>query len=373
MKVLQIHNKYQLPGGEDAIVQIEANLVAEQGVIIETIYFSNESINPFKIFKNTTSESIILKKINEFKPDLVHIHNLFYKASPSIIELIKKKKIPIVMTLHNYRLICTGALLMRDNQICTKCVHQNFPIYSAYYKCFQNSFLKSLLLTLSIGWHKHFKTWNSVDKFIVLTEFAKTRILNSSLAISKDQIIVKSNSVADFGKINYQRADYFLFIGRISIEKGINVISEAFYNTNHLLEVIGDGPLLHEWKKNASSNISFHGYKDISFVIEKIKLCKALIVSSVCYEGLPTNILEAFSAGTPVICSDIDNLNTIVEDKYNGFHFKTGNSLNLKDKLNSYQFDKQIAQNARKTFEEKYSKQQNISQLISIYNSVIKK
>ncbi len=389
MKILLVHNRYKFTGGEDAVFESEKLLLESRGHTVKLHSFSNASSNTFleriklayNFIYNVESAKIIVRLIEEFKPDIIHIHNLFYVASPSILYAAHKCKIPTIVTLHNYRLICSGALLMRDNKPCELCVGKTFPIAGIRYACHRNSRLETALLTFVTGLHKILSSWSSkATYYIALSEFARNKFLNSSLRISPQKIVVKSNSVEDRGFASpMEREGFYLFIGRLSVEKGIMVLIDAFSNKQETLEIIGEGPLTKyvEAKASTSSNIKILGYRDNTFVVERLKKCRALVVPSICYESLPTAVLEAFATGTPVIISDIDNLNTIVENHYNGVHFKVNNAIDLYSVVSAFNKNEILfpilCSNARKTFLEKYSHDVNYENLMIVYKSAMKK
>jgi len=387
MKILLIHNKYQFPGGEDSVFESEKNLLENHNHIVRTLFFDNKDIDSlaktiklvYQLIFNKKSKKKVEDIIKEFKPQIIHVHNFFYVASPSIFFAASKNKIPIVVTLHNYRLICSGSLLMRDAQPCELCVNKIFPIEGVKYKCHRESKIATIQLTLTTGIHKIMKTWNNkVSLYVALTEFARNKFLNSSLNLLPEKIVVKPNSVNNFECSNFhERENIFLFVGRLSIEKGIEVVLKAFENKNTILEIIGDGPMKNTVESicNNNANIKYLGYRDQAFIISKLKKCQALIVPSICFENLPTAILEAYSTGTPVIISDISNLNELVTNKFNGLHFRTNDSIDLyrviKDLMENILQYQPLYLNARNTYLEKYTPEINYKRLIGIYEKAI--
>ncbi|GAB4017697.1 hypothetical protein GCM10028808_49850 [Spirosoma migulaei] len=238
MRVLLIHNFYQQAGGEDTVFQQEAAMLRENGVDVETLTFTNENfegtfLNKFgsatRSLYNTDSGNRAGQVIDRFRPDVVHIHNLFYTATAAVIRAAKQRSVPVVMTLHNYRLVCISGLLMREGKIpCETCLTQLVPLAGIRHACFRHSHLQSAQLSLITMLHKLTGIWRRVDRFVVLTEFARQKILTSSLALSPTQVVVKPNFVPDAGYAEPgQRQDQFLFIGRLSPEKGIRVLLEA--------------------------------------------------------------------------------------------------------------------------------------------------
>ena len=314
MRILQIHNEYRHYGGEDVVVDNEYNLLKNKGIDVDQLFFSNEKISPLNFFHNKDAFYETLKRIDDFKPDVIHLHNLFYSASPSVLKAAKKRDIPVIMTLHNYRLLCPGALFLRDSKVCTKCKNISIPYYGVKHKCFQDSYAKSALLASFIGYNKINNTWaNTINKFIVLTPFIKKLIVDSSLKINPENIIVKPNSTDDLlDNVKKNRENKYLFIGRLSEEKGVNILVEAFNKIPNIqLDIVGDGDLLENLKNKANRNIVFHGSQNKTFIRKMLNQTKALIFPSIWYEGLPNTLIEAFSTGTPVLASDIENINDI--------------------------------------------------------------
>src|SRR5690554_2170431 len=218
MKILQIHNKYRHYGGEDVVVDNEYKLLIDKGFEVNQLFFSNDKISALKLFNNKEAFQITLNKIDQLNPDIIHVHNIFYTASPSVLKAAKKRNIPVVMTLHNYRLLCPGALFLRDSKVCTKCKNISLPYHGIKHKCFQDSYIKSALLASFIGYNNMTKTWtNNIDKFIVLTPFIKKLITDSSLNINDENIIVKPNSTDDLFDVNgIIRENRYLFIKGVS-------------------------------------------------------------------------------------------------------------------------------------------------------------
>lgn len=386
LRILLIHNKYKFHGGEETVVAIEKELLENGGNTVRILYFDNKEIDEgntltlaLGLIYNRKSARIVKETIAAFAPDVIHVHNLFYLASPSILYQASRSNVPVVVTLHNYRLVCSSGMLMRDAKPCELCLTKIFPLHGIKYKCHQNSALKTAHLTFAIGLHKVLRTWSEkVSCFITLTDFAKKKYLESSLGIVEEKIFVKPNSVTNvIPRSLERRGNYFLFVGRLSKEKGIHILLDAFVGKDIQVEIIGDGPyreLVQDYEAH-SSNIKYHGYQSSTFIASRLKNCLAVIVPSICYEGLPTAILEAFSSGTPVIISDIDNLSKIVEHNFNGMHFKTNDAIDLYriveefyENQGNYDF---LYNNAFNTYLEKYTPEINYRNLIDIYQKVI--
>lgn len=380
MKVLQIHNKYLNYGGEDTVVENEYLLLKNNAVDVEQLFFENSKINLLQLAHNKDSYNITNAKIKEFQPDIIHVHNIFYKASSSVLVAAKNNNIPVVITFHNYRAFCANGLFLRDSKVCLKCKDLIFPTHGIYNKCFQDSYSKSAILSLIIGLNKKKNIWNEyVDKIIVLTPFIKGVFLNSNMGFSENKIVVKPNSTDDFienSPIQNTDKDY-LFVGRLSKEKGIDVLVEAFNKLPNIkIHVVGDGDLRQDLERIANDNIIFHGIKPREFIKNQLAKSRALIFPSIWYEGLPNTIIEAFSSGTPVIASDISNINQIIDNTNNGILFETGNPTELKktvQKFSAFQIEEisKYKKKARQTYQELYSHKINFKNLMSIYSELI--
>jgi len=387
MRILFIHNKYQQPGGEDTAVELETNLLRENGHDVKLMLFQNRQPSGFvdrlmlgaKAVYNFSSKRKLKKEIETFKPDLIHVHNLFFEASPSILYAASSLKIPILLTLHNYRLICANALLLRNGKPCELCVKKTFPLSGIRYRCYRNSMAESAMVTTITSSHKLLGTWqHKINRFIVLTEFAQSILGDSSLRVEKNKLFVKPNFLPDPGPGDVQREDFFLFVGRLSAEKGINTLLEAFSATAHRLVIIGDGPERQSIEARFLDNnrIICKGWLQKDEVISNMKRCKALIFPSVWYEGLPFVLIEAFATGTPVITSKLGAMTELVTDGWNGFHFEVANSHDLHTKIELFlQLDEkergQLYENARATYLTKYHPQIHYQTILPLYEHVI--
>ncbi|MCS7004616.1 MAG: glycosyltransferase family 4 protein [Cytophagales bacterium] len=333
MKILLIHNRYKEQGGEDVIFETDIQELSKRGHQVETLVFDNSHIEVetflqkihigIASFYNQKAFKQTEKIIQTFRPNVVHVHNFFYVASPSIFYAAKCQNVPTVLTLHNYRLLCANALLMRENRICEDCVSKVFPLDGIIHKCFKNSAIQSAQITFITSLHKILGTWKkAIDHYIALTEFAKQKIVNSSLQIPAHKISVKPNAVPDYGfSPAKDRENFFLFVGRLSPEKGIDTLLDLAKNNRQIhIKIIGKGELSQKVRAFAEEcgNVTYLGEQPKNKVIEYLKKCRALVFPSTWYEGLPTIILEAFSTGTPVIARNIDNLSSIVRNQQNG-------------------------------------------------------
>lgn len=370
-------------------VELETSILSEKGHEVKTIFFENSRIagvgqkikTAFSSIYDLYSARKVSGILKEFEPDIIHIHNIFFMASPSVLYAARRHKVPVVMTLHNYRLICANALLFRDNKICELCIHKKFPVAGIRYKCYRNSATESGLVTIITGLHKYMGTWkNKVAAFITLNEFSRSKFLNSSLNLPPEKIITKPNFVPDPGEGNEQREDFFLFAGRLVKEKGAHILTRAFANMPHQkVVIVGDGPekVFLEQESKHYPNISFLGQLDKRQLGGYMKRCKAFICPSIWYEGTPLTVIEAFASGTPVIASRLGVLSESISDGYDGFHFTAGDPGDLEKKIEIFLREtgnnNMFYKNARQTYLEKYQPEIHYMAMLKIYEHAIAK
>ena len=390
MRILFVHNRYQQEGGEDVALDLEVRLLRQKGHDVSTLLFDNDDLKGLatKVKKGVDavysrkSARLLADAIRGFRPDIVHVHNIFFAASPAVLWAAARQRLPVVYTLHNYRLICANALLLRDNQVCHLCVKKTFPLAGIRYKCYRGSAVETGLVTLVTGLHKVLRTWRrKVAAYIVLTEFARSRMQDSSLLPAPGQLHLLPNFIFDPGEASppATRLSSYLFVGRISREKGVHVLLEAFARLpESTVLIIGDGPdkNMLEAAYQSFKNIIFAGKKEKSQVLQAMKGCRALLFPSIWYEGLPYTIIEAFATGTPVFASAIGSMQELIRDSYNGYHFPPGDAEGLRKKIIHFESHpeehEQLYENARRTYTGKYHPDQHYASLMSIYENVLK-
>ncbi|SOD98298.1 glycosyltransferase, partial [Spirosoma fluviale] len=301
MKILLIHTHYQFRGGEDAVFEQEQSLLQE-GNQVETLVFHNKNgwRGALQFFFSVWNLSAIIKvrrKIQVFKPDVVHIHNWHYASGPAIIRTAKRFGVPVLLTLHNYRLLCPSGSLMNGNTIFTDSMYADFPWKAVQLKVFRDSVVQTFWLAFVVWFHKKIGTWHLVDRYLVLTDFARNLYRSSQLGIDPAKLLIKPNFVQRPEQLRQIRAGHFLYIGRLSDEKGVNILLSTFQNSAYKLSIAGDGPLadLVERASSVSSNIHYLGTLDRYGVQQGMQTCTALLFPSIWYEGMPMTILEAFS------------------------------------------------------------------------------
>lgn len=386
MKILLIHNRYKLPGGEDGVFKTEAELLEGFGHQVESIMFDNTGIktmwdkclSALSLLYNTASAKVITKKIESFRPDVIHVHNFVPLVSPAVFFVANKYKIPVILTLHNFRLLCPSATLFYKNFVYEKSLKSFFPFDAVVKGVYRNSVLETFLLASMICWHHLIGTWKTkVDFYIALTSFAKSKFVGARMGLPSEKILVKPNSVQDYGMGTQRRHNHFLFVGRLVEEKGLRTLLQATWLSNFRLIIIGEGPMQDEviehTKKNP--NVVYLGPQNKSTVISHMKACAGLIFPSIWYEGLPLTMIEAFSAGTPVIATNHGSMKELIQHGVNGLLFEPGKERDLVRKIEDITLERvdvgAISENARATYLRYFTPERNYNLLLTIYNKAI--
>jgi len=400
MRILLVHNKYLLAGGEDTVFNEEYNMLSKKNHIVSKLEVSNEIIDVsnflskiklfFNVLWNKESNKLIEKKIKEFKPDIVHIHNTFPLLSPSIYWKINKMKIPIVQTVHNFRMGCSNGLLLKNNKPCELCINGS-SMNAIENKCYKDSYLMTSNVVLMQKIHSVMGTYKKkIDRYIVLTDFSREFLIKMN--IDQKKISIKPNFVSEnpfsnqnniFSESNFKKdkTHSFVFVGRISTEKGIDFLLQNFSDIAQKdinLIIIGDGPLKSDLEKKFldDSRIKWLGRLEKKEILDVVSKCTALILPSSFYETFGMTIIEAFSVGTPVIATNHGSLPYVVENHNDGLLFEFSNGNDLKEKIvllsQNHHMRNNLSKNAINNFKRKYSEEVNYKKLISIYKQVIK-
>lgn len=386
MKILLIHNKYKQAGGEDGVFRTEGELLADFGHQVEELVFDNSVITSFwskclnglKFLYNPTSAKIVAKKIKSFRPDVIHVHNFVPLVSPSVFWVAHRYKVPVVFTLHNFRMVCPSATLFHKNFIYEKSLHSVFPIDAVMKGVYRDSIIETAILAFGIAFHHAIGTWrNKVDFYVALTSFAKGKFVSARMPLPDHKVLVKPNSVQDCGMGTSRRRDHFLFVGRLVEEKGLRTLLQAAFLLPFRLIIIGDGPLQQEVIEHTrmNPNVVYLGPQNKATVISHMKACAALIFPSLWYEGLPLTMIEAFSAGTPVIASKHGAMAELISDGVNGLLFEPGRERDLVRRIEDVLHEKvdvdAICEKARATYLKYYTPERNYNLLLTIYNRAI--
>jgi len=385
MKILLVHNSYQQHGGEDVVFQQEKELLQGGGHEVITYEKNNEDAlqeaNQSKVLLGArtiwavSSRKEFRSMLRQHKPDIVHVHNTFVMISPSIYSACKEEGVPVVQTLHNYRLICPAATLFRDGRICEECVGGGIW-RGVLHGCYRDSRAATATVALMLTTHRLLGTWEQlIDHYIALTEFARQKFVAAGLP--EEKISVKPNFVPSDPGERSTLGRFALFVGSLSDAKGVWALLHA-WQTNRLsipLRIVGDGPLKEELvnfaQRNQLVNVSFTGQLPHSRVLNLMKKARCLIFPSEWYEPFGLTLLEAFACGLPVISSGIESLRDLVRPEDTGLVFNAGNSQDLADKVRwAWEHPAEmraIGKNARAEYRLKYTAEQNYESLMEIY------
>lgn len=380
MRVLIIHTTYKYQGGEDSVVLNEMSLLKSKGVEVDLLQFNNDENTLLKVLQmpfNLSSYFATISKIRQYRPDVVHIHNLHFAGSGAVLYALKRMRVPVVMTLHNYRLLCPSATLYFDNKIFEDAVNKDFPTKAVSLGVYKDSKFITGWVAASMYMHQLLGTWNMPDKYIVLGEHSRKIFASSKLSKLIDRMVIKPNFCYSISA-DPIRHNYYLFVGRLSVEKGIDLLLKTFAENGLPLKIAGGGPLEEEVKRYSEkyNNIVFLGEQGKQVIGRLAAAAKALVFTSVWYETFGMVIIEAFSAGTPVIASAIGQPANMIVDGFNGLLFEAGNTEDLKTKLNCFESlsdaeREQYRQNALASYQKLYTPEQNFSTLLDIYESLI--
>ncbi len=386
MKIMILHNFYQVSGGEDSVFQNEAQMLRDAGHEVVLHSVSNDRISGFwgrlKVVLNMCFSLGVYfelrRLLKQHAPDVVHVHNYFPLFTPSVFYACRKAGTPVVHTLHNYRAICPTALLMNDGHVNETSVLGS-PWWALPHKVYRNSYLGTFALSFMIWLHRQIGTWTSkVDAYICLTEFSKEIYVRAGWP--KNKLFLKPNFIND-SQITTDfdveiSEPYALYVGRLSDEKGVDLILDAWKGMSMKLVVIGDGPLKTLMSPELG-NIVYLGKQPKDKVLGYINNCQFLIMASTWYEGLPMVLIEAFAMRKPALVPQLGGMAEVVLDGVNGVHFTPGSSESLHKHALKLAADpvlcSKMGKSARVIFDSSYSEEVNLRLLTDIYSHVINK
>jgi glycosyltransferase involved in cell wall biosynthesis len=377
MKILFLHNRYQRVGGEEETVVDEMDLLRRHGHDVVEYSLHNDSIDALSRLEvgaatlwNRRSYGEIREIIRSKRPDVAHAHNLFPLISPAAYYAADAEGVAVVQSLHNYRLICVGGMLSRGGRPCEDCSAHLLPWPGIWHSCYRDR-THSTAIAAMLSLHRALGTWRRrVALFVALTEFARSRFIRNGFAAEK--LVVKPNFVADDPGIGQGGGDYALYVGRLSPEKGVRTLLEAWRGMGHALEliVIGEGPL-QPAPHQTSRGIAFRGHLPRPDVYRLMRNAKFVIVPSEVYETFGRVIIEAFASGTPVIAANIGALAELVADGRTGLLFDPGSAADLRRKVASLLSDpgrvRSMRREARAEYERRYTAEANYRMLLQIY------
>lgn len=378
LRVLVAHNSYQQRGGEDSVVESEIALLRARGSDVVEYRRNNDECKGMDQFdlaaqalwsrRSTTELAQLCVKA---RPDIVHVHNTFPLISPSLYWAAAEARVPVVQTLHNFRLMCLNGLFLRDNQVCEDCLG-HLPWRGVMRKCYRGERAASGVLAGVLTLHRGLATYRTkVSRYIALNDFCRQKFIEGGLPA--ERVVIKPNFV-DFPAPEALPRQGLLFVGRLSMEKGVQTLARAAALLPHAcLRVAGEGPEAEIF--DGLCNVTRLGSLSAGAVRQEMNRAVALVVPSIWYETFGLVIVEAFASGTPVLASRIGVLTDLVREGETGICFEPGNPQDLADKMSwILAHPDQMAQmgrNARARYEAEFSADKNYRLLMKIYTDVL--
>ncbi|MES3020106.1 MAG: glycosyltransferase [Pseudomonadota bacterium] len=377
LRILIVHNAYQYKGGEDSVVEAEMGLLRAHGHALALFTRHNDAIksmSPLRLAAQSIwsgpSAADFARCVRSFRPQVVHVHNVFPLISPSIYWVAHEHKLALVQTLHNFRLLCPQAMLLREGRVCEDCVGA-LPWRAVVHACYRGSRAQSAVVALMAGAHRLAGTWhNKVTRYIALNDFGRDKFIAGGFPGAR--IVVKPHFVDAPAPPVHERAG-FLFAGRLSREKGLAVLADAARASGAPVRVAGAGPdaaLL-----DGPANLLPLGHLAPGALRHQMHRALALLVPSICYETFGLVVIEAFACGLPVIASRLGGFPDLVREGETGLLFTPGDSADLARAMRWATRHPaamaRMGERARLCYEARYGPEQNYAALMTIYAAAI--
>ena len=381
MKILLCHNYYQQAGGEDQVFADEANLLNSRGHEVVRYSVHNDAIDEMnrvavaaKAIWNRDSYYKITELLHRERPDIVHFTNTFPLISPAAYYAVKKQGIPVVQSLHNYRLLCPGGTFYRDQKPCEDCLGKIIPLPAILHGCYRSNRLVTGAVATMTTIHRAVGTWHKlVDRYIALSHFSAAKFVAGGLPA--DKIVVKPNFISPDPGVGNGRGNYALFVGRLVVEKGIETMLDAWDRVGSRLplKIIGDGPLTARVQESAALNkhIEWLGRKPGPEVMQALRDATCLVMPSEWYECCPKTLIETLAVGTPAVVSRLGAMAEMIQHEVTGLHFEPRNADDLAAQIKRLAQDSEMRGRmsfaARQRYEEFYTADENYEMLLEIY------
>jgi glycosyltransferase involved in cell wall biosynthesis len=386
--VLIAHNAYRFPGGEEQAVADDRALLEARGHEVELYERTYAELRggdgaaaaPLALGALWSARTYleVRRLIRARRPDLVHAHNIFPLISPSLYRAARAEGVPVVQTLHNYRLICPASTLLRDGKHCELCVG-HVPWAAVRYRCYRGSRAQSLALSAILTAHRGFGTWTEdVDAYIAPTEVGRALFVRGGLPA--ERIFVRPNAVPARPIGGYAAARSAIFVGRLSQEKGVRVLLEAWRSLPDVpLEIVGDGPLRDEVEaavaRSDHAHVDFLGPLPHARAVERVAAHGVLVHPSIAFETFGLAIVEAFSLGVPVIASRLGAQAEIVRDGVSGLLCDPGDAASLRAAVrrlvDSPELARRLSAGAAHEFAERFAPEASYRALLAAYDGAL--
>jgi glycosyltransferase involved in cell wall biosynthesis len=324
MRVLVVHNRYrsEMPSGENRVVDEDVSMLRDAGAEVHTFFRDSDTIAEYGAARKAalapsptySVEAVrdFRRVLSRFRPDVVHLHNPFPLISPWVIRIAEQARIPVVQTVHNYRHSCPGSMgFFRNGRICEDCVGKSFPWPSVMHACYRESHAASLSMAFATRVHR--PTWQLVNRFLAVSDFVAHHL--TLAGISPDKIVVLPNCARSRGPVAPPGSG-FVFIGRLTAEKGVSLLMSAWARSRardtQRLVVAGDGPEREIVIAARESNVRYEGLVDAERVRWLLDEAAIVVIPSLCYEGFPRLVAEAFERGRPVVATALGSLGDLI-------------------------------------------------------------
>jgi glycosyltransferase involved in cell wall biosynthesis len=385
MNILVAHDLYKQPGGEDQCVSAEVAMLRAHGHQVTQYCLSNDSVDALgrlELASRTIWSRPAFHELRQLfrthRPQIAHFHNTLPLISPAAYYAARAEGVRVVQTLHNFRLCCVNALLFRNGEVCEKCLGKAVPWHGVVHKCYRGSRAASAAVATMVAAHRVLGTWrNAVDMYIALSESSRRKLVEGGLPAEK--IAVKSNFAYPDPGPGAGKGGYAVFVGRLSAEKGLETLLEAWRHLEGALplKLVGDGPMAAAVQEAAAHNTGIQWLRGVSHekVYELVGDAAFLVLPSRCYETFARVVMEAFAKGTPAIVSKLGAMAEIVDHGRTGLHFKPGDPEDLAGKVRSMLADPmrltRMRLAARQTFDQHFTADANHKTLMAIYEQAL--
>lgn len=385
-RVVQVHTTYRQAGGEDQVVEAERRLLEEAGIEVEQVLFDNADLHESRSLIgdlrlatsavwSRSAERRVRTVLAACQPQVMHVHNTFAAASPSVYAAASADGVPVVQSLHNYRLACPAATAFRDGHTCTDCVGRSLPWPAVIHSCIRGSRAQSLVAATTLGAHRALGTFRrGIETYIVGTSFHRQLMADGGLPAARIQVLPNFLE-PDPGAGQGPRTGV-LYVGRLAEEKGIATLLRAAEFIPGSVTVVGDGPLAPLVREAAAAgHVRYLGPLWSREMRDELRGAVALALPSIWFEGFPMVAVEAFAAGTPVIASRIGSLTDIVEDGVTGLLAEPGDADQLGGRF-AWAIDHpaelaELGARARQRYVSRYQGATHLATLLDIYQASI--
>jgi glycosyltransferase involved in cell wall biosynthesis len=389
MKILLVHNYYQQRGGEDIVFEQERDLLRRAGHQVIEYCRSNEEVDNASLLARIQAVAATIwarqscrsfsRLLAREKPNVVHAHNTFLRISPSIYWACARAGVPVVQTLHNYRLLCPVGQFLRASQPCHACLDRGLW-QGVRYGCYRDSRAATAVVALMLTIHRRCKTWTDrIDRYIALSNFSRAQFVAAGLAAEK--VLVKPNFVYPDPGVAAGPGDCAVFVGRLSPEKGLPTLLSAWklLRSRVPLLIVGEGPLRAELEQQAYAegltSVRFCGRLERQQVFATLKRARFLVFPSQCYENFPGAIAEAYACGVPVLASALGTMREVVDDGITGLLVGAADPVELSEKVEwawcRPGVMREFGRAARMKYEQLYTADRNYVRLMNIYQDAI--